>query len=95
MADIIEPNLTLRMINGQPVLDRTLADGRWLSVHPLLFERACLLMGRPEYREQGEADRVWEFASFSAAVAVLAVWNGEGEPAGWDRSKPVGPEVFR
>ncbi len=63
---------------------RPLPDGRVLIVLPLFFGKARLGITTADFEDGGFND-VWDFPSVDAAVAAMTAWDGEGEPAGWDR----------
>lgn len=87
---IAEPNLSLQVVNGSPVLHRMLGGGGVLEAAPLLFGRGRVLVTWVALNERSVREDLWEFPSFEAAVAALATWDGRGEPAGWDRHPATG-----
>lgn len=90
-----------RFVPGMPldehglVASQQLADGRWLTVSPLLFGRAQLAVTRDaaatvgaalDVAEFGSYADVWHYETLEAALAAMAEWagrEGQDEPEGW------------
>ena len=68
------------------VAERILPDGRELVVYRQMFTHK-LMIGWPGLPW---GDDVWCYATRSAALAAMAEWDGEGEPAGWTRHPATG-----
>jgi hypothetical protein len=66
---------------------RQLADGRWIGVWPLLYQRARLgitLSRGPQIDQafaRGFTD-VWDYPNRQQAISALMAWDGEGAPSG-------------
>lgn len=75
------------LVEGVPIFERDLPDGRTISVQPLLWGYAQLGISVKigEQHIKGFYSDSWQYQDTRAALRVLATWDGEGEPAGWEK----------
>lgn len=66
---------------------RSLGDGRYSAIMPLLFTHA-IIVGRIGDRV-GYSDR-WCYGGLSKARTAHNAWDGQGEPDGWHRHPATG-----
>jgi hypothetical protein len=69
---------------------RLLPGDRYAAVMPLAFT-AAIIVGEVG-NEFSYLDR-WCYVRGPAAILALAVWDGEGDPAGWHRHPKSGRRV--
>ena len=76
----------LDVIEGVPVVSRTLPDGRRIDVYLLLFGAGRLGITKPDYDDGGYAD-VWDYESWDGALAAMEGWDPVTAPelSGWYR----------
>lgn len=69
---------------------RVYPNGRVAAVAPLTYWRGRVVCAENLERWKDGIDEAWCYESLGEALAALAQWNGEGEPAGWIRHPQSG-----
>ena len=80
----------VKHIDGLPVFAREISGRRMLQAFPLTFGRGRLGISSETSHRLGFYDDVGGGDDMATAVAVLAVWDGEGEPENWMRHPSTG-----
>lgn len=73
------------LVEGVPIFEKDLPDGRLISVQPLIWGYAQLGISLKigEFHVKGVHADSWQYKTTADALHVFATWDGQSEPSGW------------